>query len=63
MEKEWFSRGDKLVFKRSVDTQIEFSKEANEVYSELNQELFKTLIDINLEHIEQLKMLIGDYEC
>ena len=58
MEKEWFSENDKLKFKDSIKVQIEYHEEINKLYSKYNLELFKVLIDINLEHIEQLKMLI-----
>ena len=58
MKKEWFSKEDKQKFKESVKTQIKQYKLINATYSRYNLELFKVLIDINLEHIEQLEMLI-----
>jgi len=59
MKKEWFSKEDKIVFNEAVKVQIEQDKEMNKLYFKHNPELFKVLIDINLEHIENLKMLIG----
>ena len=60
MENEWFSEDDKDKFKETVKTQISQHKLLNAMYSKYNLELFKVLIDINLEHIELLEMLIAD---
>lgn len=53
-----FSKEDKQKFKEVVETQITQNKLLNISYSRYNKDLFKVLIDINLEHIEQLEMLI-----
>lgn len=60
MENEWFSKEDKLVFEDAVNTQIKHHEGINELYSNWNMELFKVVIDINLEHIEQLKTLVDE---
>ncbi len=60
MKKQWFSDKDKQKFKESAKIQIQQHKLLNATYSRYNQELFKVLIDINLEHIEQLEMLISE---
>ena len=49
----------KQEFINIVKAQIEFYQKANKMYYE-DTELYKVLIDINLEHIEQLEMLIGE---
>lgn len=57
---EMITEQDKKTFSEIVKTHIEFIDDSNKMLTEDSIELFKVIIDMNMEYKENLEMLIGE---
>lgn len=48
------------LFKEALNLEIEMAHKFIETFTKVDAEFFKCLIDLKLEHIEQLKMFVDE---